>query len=136
MSGIPALKSLLNELQIENGTPIANDFIEIITGLLLGTISKVEGQSRLSNPKFGDPLIRLSGKTFHESSGVISFGDESNLGDVTIRDIAGGNITRLNVPVQIKSSQQNVRLANKTTYTTSTQTALIGRISARPHHLI
>jgi len=113
MSGIPALKSLLNELQIENGTPIANDFIEIITGLLLGTISKVEGQSRLSNPKFGDPLIRLSGKTFHESSGVISFGDESNLGDVTIRDIAGGNITRLNVPVQIKSSQQNVTIGQQ-----------------------
>lgn len=42
-------------------------------------------------------LSELHGKTISTSSSVIKFGENSQIGDISIRDVANGNITTINI---------------------------------------
>lgn len=61
-------------------------------------LSPDEARARLGENRALAPLLQaLAGREVATASALLSFGAESALGDVTIRDIAGGNIVHLTV---------------------------------------
>ena len=68
----------------------------IINAALNGTTLTSNFQS---DPDLVKLLSSLSNQSFSVEKSVFSFGSGNNIGDITIRDIAGGNIVNLNLSI-------------------------------------
>jgi hypothetical protein len=58
------------------------------------------------NPALAQALGALGGRQVTSDGAVLRFGEGSQLGDVSVRDVAGGNIVNLSLPAQIPQRQQ------------------------------
>lgn len=59
-----------------------------------------------AEPALAQALGALGGQEVASDGAVLRFGEGSQLGDVSVRDVAGGNIINLSLPAQIPRRQQ------------------------------
>jgi hypothetical protein len=70
---------------------------QVLADVTNGTLTKETAQKRLKDADM-EPLLRdLAGQQVQADHALLSFGQGSHLGDVTIGDVAGGNITKLSL---------------------------------------
>jgi hypothetical protein len=70
---------------------------QVLADVTNGTLTKETAQKRLKDADM-EPLLRdLAGQQVQADHALLSFGHGSHLGDVTIGDVAGGNITKLSL---------------------------------------
>lgn len=97
--------------------PTYQPLIQTLSDLLAshlraGADSSAQGHP-LSLPDQLQPLVAaLAGKQIHTSDAVIAFGANSQMGDVTVRDVAGGDIIRFRVTPKIHSPTQHLDVNN------------------------
>lgn len=63
-----------------------------------------EGQQvSLSSPQLKSVLSALAGKELQTEAAILSFGSGNQIGDISIRDIAGGNVNHSNINVKVEN---------------------------------
>jgi tetratricopeptide (TPR) repeat protein len=64
-----------------------------------GTLSQEEAQARIAAAQLAPLLAALAGQQIDAGGAALSFGQGSQVGEVNVRDVAGGNIVHLTVNV-------------------------------------
>jgi hypothetical protein len=114
MSNRDALDSFLQSLIPHSSRQDAVEISCILDGIIDGSISKQEAINRLSQPKLADSIANLAGKSVKHGGSIVDFGSEGQFGDVTIRDIVGGSVIKLNVPINLNQNSQNFSIGQQT----------------------
>lgn len=80
---------------------------EILVGVIHGTISAQEAKEIVeTNPNINQALQELSGNSIVTHGKIISFEEGGQFGDISIRDIAGGNITNVTFSITTPPTSQ------------------------------
>jgi hypothetical protein len=107
---ISIIYSVLPKELHDSGLQLVTLLIDVING----KASQTEAQRILSsNTHIHQAIERLIGKTITTKSAVITFEENSQTGDIAVRDIAGNNIINLHISLSDKS---NLRIANRLSY--------------------
>lgn len=70
---------------------------QVLADVTNGTLAKETAQKRLKDANLEPLLHDLAGQQVQVDHALLSFGQGSHMGDVTIGDVAGGNITKLSL---------------------------------------
>jgi hypothetical protein len=86
--------------------------VRLLTDLFNGDISNEAIQDRLkSEPLISTMITKLAGRKIEIANKIITFGDESQYRDVTIRDVAGGDIITYQINITI-NNENTARINN------------------------
>lgn len=99
MTEIDTLRDILNGVLPRShfSTP---DLARILLGLISGAISVAGARSEVAdNANLMGLISELAGRKVNTGSTVINFGTNNNIGDISFKDIAGGNITHVTISI-------------------------------------
>lgn len=90
------IEKALKQVLPKNTSALIPELAELLTQAANNDLSPEEFQEAFINNNEVQKLIKaLSGKSISSENTVISFGRENQFGDVTVRDVAAGNIIHL-----------------------------------------
>lgn len=92
-------RKLPPELQAK-GSSIAETIIDIVNQ---GQVSESTRKALRQDAETQNAMAIITKKQIETTSSVITFGEGNNIGDVNIRDVAGGNIFHININISISS---------------------------------
>lgn len=73
----------------------------VLADAAIGMVSPAQAQARLSALDLASAVRALAGHEIRAGSTLLSFGAGSQIGDVSIGDVAGGSITKLSLSVGV-----------------------------------
>lgn len=89
------------------------DLASTLLASVNGTIStKTANETLQSNPFFGAALLELAGRTITSNNSVISFGQDTQVGDVSIGQAVGRDIINTTTTLQISAPLMNQIINN------------------------
>jgi tetratricopeptide (TPR) repeat protein len=74
-------------------------FAKLIVEIANGANPDSDVVAQFSDPSYQALLLQLAGRSIEATDSVISFGQDSQLGDVTVRDVAGRDVTNFSLSV-------------------------------------
>jgi len=94
------METIMNSgiLSSENLPQASKDLMELLIKLSESEISSEDAIHQIiQKPEMVNTFSLLAGKLVYKGSKIVSFGEQAQVGDITVRDIAGGNIYNINL---------------------------------------
>lgn len=101
MTELPDFEGLFNSALSDEEMRQGKEVARILKELITGTVSHQEALDKLTDSRLLEVLSKIAGEKVRQDSAIIIFGSGGSFGDVTIQDVAGGNIIKLSIPIHI-----------------------------------